>query len=157
MKNQTPPNFLIRSSLALAAVLAIWTPVRAEMAAPAEGKNMMEGKMMDRCQEMKEQNNKMMAEMKAQDAELAAQVAAMNSAPDSQKLALVTAIVTHLVEQRTAMNTQKAKMEDEMMKHMMRHMQMGKDSISQCPMMKEMKDMGEKSTDAHPEHHEEKK
>jgi hypothetical protein len=29
-------------------------------------------------------------------------------------------------------------MEDEMMKHMMEHMQMGKESMSQCPMMKGM-------------------
>jgi hypothetical protein len=41
-------------------------------------------------------------------------------------------------EQRIAMDARKAKMEDEMMKHMMEHMQMGKKSMSQCPMMKGM-------------------
>ena len=35
------------------------------------------------------------------------------------------------------------KMDDEMMQHMMQHMQMGKNSMSQCPMMKGMKDMSE--------------
>jgi hypothetical protein len=42
-----------------------------------------------------------------------------------------------------------------MMKHMMQHMQMGKESLAQCPMMKDMegmKDMDEKSADAHKEH-----
>jgi len=53
---------------------------------------------------MKEQKDKLMAEMKAQDADLAAQVAAMNSAPEDKKLGLMAAIVTHMVEQRTAMN-----------------------------------------------------
>ena len=32
-----------------------------------------------------------------------------------------------------------AKMQEVMMKHMMEHMQMGKESMSQCPMMKDMK------------------
>jgi len=31
------------------------------------------------------------------------------------------------------------KMHDEMTKHMLEHMQMGKESVSQCPMMKGMK------------------
>lgn len=60
-----------------------------------------------------------------------------------------------MVEQRITMDARKAKMEEEMMKHMMQHvmqyMQMGKDSISQCPMMKGMKDMDEQSEDAQTE------
>ena len=50
-----------------------------------------------------------------------------------------------MVEQRIAMNVRMAKMQEEMMQHMMQHMQMGKESMSQCPMMKGMKDMDEKS------------
>ena len=49
------------------------------------------------------------------------------------------------------MDARKAKMEEAMMQHMMQHMQMGKESLSQCPMMKGMKTMkamGEKSGDA---------
>jgi len=49
-----------------------------------------------------------------------------------------------MAEQRVAMDARKAKMDEEMMQHM----QMGKDSMSQCPMMKDMKgmkDMGDKS------------
>jgi hypothetical protein len=53
-----------------------------------------------------------------------------------------------MVEQRITMDARKAKMEEEMMKHMMQHMQMGKESMSQCPMMKGMKGMDEKSGDA---------
>jgi|ERR1035437_556959 hypothetical protein len=157
MKNQTNTNLIIRSSLALALALAIWAPVQTRSAEPADGKMMMEGKMMtetnmmQRCQEMKEQKEKMMADMKAQDAELAVQVAKMNSAPENKKLDLMAAVVTQMVEQRTAMNVRKAKMDEEMMKHMMQHMQMGKESMSQCPMMKGMKGMDEKSGDAQKE------
>jgi hypothetical protein len=62
-------------------------------------------------------------------------------APDSKKVGLIAAILTKMTEQRIAMDARKAKMQEEMMKHMMQHMQMGKESMSQCPMMKEMKDM----------------
>ena len=46
------------------------------------------------------------------------------------------------------MDARKAKMEEEMMKHMMQHMQRAKESLSQCPMMKGLKGMDEKSGDA---------
>ena len=154
MKNQTHTNPLIRSSLALALALAIWTPVQSQSAEPAEGKKMMEGKMMEGCQEMKEQKQKMKEEMKAQDAQLTEQIAKMNSAPEDKKMSLMAAALTQMVEQRTAMHAGKAKMEEEMMKHMMKHMQMGKESMSQCPMMK---GMDEKSGDAHKGHQQEKK
>ncbi len=157
MKNQTNTNLVIRSSLALALALAIWSPVQAQSAEPAKGKKMTEAKMMERCQEMKEQKQKMMEDMKAQDAQLTEQVAEMNSAPEDKKMSLMAAVITHMVEQRIAMDARKAKMEEEMMKHMMEHMQMGKESMSQCPMMKGMKGMDEKSAGAHKEHQQEQK
>src|SRR5450759_431727 len=146
MKKQTNTNFIIRSSLALALALAIWSPVQARSAEPAIGKMMMtETNMMERCQAMKEQKEKMMADMKAQDAELTVQVAKMNSAPEDKKMGLMAAVLTHMVEQRITMDARKAKMEEAMMQHMMQHMQMGKESMAQCPMMKGMKGMDEKS------------
>jgi hypothetical protein len=157
MKHQTNTNLVIRSSLALAMALAIWSPVPARSAEPAdgkmmtEGKMMMESKMMERCQAMKEQKEKMMADMKAQDTELTAQVAKMNSAPEDRKMSLMAAVLTHMVEQRITMDARKAKMEEEMMQHMMQHMQMGKESMSQCPMMKGMKAMDEKPGDVQKE------
>jgi hypothetical protein len=157
MKKHTHTNLVIRSGLALALALAIWSPVQARSAEPADGKMIMDGKMMTEtnmmqcCQTMKEQKKKMMADMKVQDAELAAQVAKMNSAPEDKKFDLMAAVVTQMVEQRTAMNARKAKMDEEMMKHMMQHMQMGKESMSQCPMMKGMKGMDEKTGDAQKE------
>ena len=108
--------------------------------------------MMERCQEMKEQKQKMMEDMKAQDAELTGQVAQMNSAPEDKKLGLIASVVTRMVEQRTAMDERMAKMQEEMMKHMMEHMQMGKESMSKCPMMKGMKGMDETSAGTHKEH-----
>ena len=150
MNNQTNTNLVIRSSLALALALAIWSPVQARSDEPAEGKNMTVAKMMERCQKMKE-------DMKAQDAELTEHVARMNRAPEDKKMGLMAAVITHMVEQRITMDARKAKMEEEMMQHMMEHIQMGKDSMSQCPMMKGMKGMDEKSGGAHKEHQEEQK
>ena len=117
---------------------------------PAEGKEMMEGKMTANRQKMMQQKQKMMEEMKAQDAELIKQVAQMNSAPSGKKIGLMAGIVTRIVEQRMAMDERKAKMEE-----MMQHMQMGKESMAQCPMMKGMKGMDDKSGDAHKEHQKE--
>ena len=163
MKKETNTNLIIRSFLAVALALAIWSPVQVRSAGPTDGKMIIGGTMMmggqmmtetnmtQRCQAMKEQKEKMMADMEAQDAELTAQVAKMNSAPEDQKVGLMSAIVTHMVEQRIAMDARKAKMDDAMMQHMMQHMQAGKESMSQCPMMKGMKGMkgrGEKSGDA---------
>ena len=157
MKKQTNTNLLIRSSLALALALAIWSPVQARSEEPAEGKKMMEGKMMERCQAMKEQKQKMKEDMKAHDVQLTEQLAKMNSAPEDKKTGLMAAVITDMVEQRITMDARKAKMEEEMMKHMMQHMQMGKESMSQCPMMKGMKGMDDKSGDAHKEHQQEQK
>jgi hypothetical protein len=156
MKHHTNPHLIICSGLALAFVLAVWSPVQAQSAAPAEVKHPMEATMMERCQEMKQQKQKMMADMKAQDDQLMEQVAEMNRAPHDKKIGLMAAVLTHMAEQRIAMDARKAKMDEEMMQHM----QMGKDSMLQCPMMKDMKgmkDMGDKSEDAHKEHHEEQK
>jgi hypothetical protein len=140
MKTPTHTDLVLRSSLALALALAIWSPVQSQSAEPAEGKMMMNNEMMERCQDIKEQKQKMMAEMKAQDAELTALVAKMNRASKDQKLDLLADIVSHLVEQQAVMNVQKAKLEAEMMKHMMQHLQMGKESVSQCPMLKGMEE-----------------
>ncbi len=157
MKVQTHTNLLIRSSLALALALAIWSPVPARSAEAAEGEKMTEAKMMEQCQEMKAQKAKMKADMKAHDAQLIEQLAEMNRAPQDKKMDLMAAVVTQMVEQRIAMDARKAKMEEEMMKHMMQHMQMGKESMAKCPMMKGMKGMDEKSSDAHKGHQTEQK
>ena len=154
MKTVKNRNFL-NAAVAIAMTMGAWLPTAATAAdepmkpmkggehqmmmpgvdAEATEGMMTESNMMERCQAMKEQKEKMMADMKAQDAELAVQVAKMNSAPENKKLDMMAAVVTKMVEQQTAMNARKAKMEEAMMKHMMQHMQMGKESMSQCPMM----------------------
>jgi hypothetical protein len=184
MKTENNKN-LLRAGVAIAMAMAAWLPTTATAAdepmkpmkagehqtmllkgadskqeadtAPGSGMKMMEGKMMERCQEMKAQKEKMMTEMKAQDSELTAQIARMNSAPENAKLDLMAAVVTHMMEQRTAMNARMEKMREGMMQHMMQHMQMGKESMSQCPMMKGMKGMDEASADAHKAHQAEQK
>ena len=160
MKNQMKTSLAIRSSLALGLALTVWSPVYAQSPQPAERKAMTEATMMERCQEMKEQKQKMKEDMKAQDAQLTEQLTKMNRAPENKKMGLMAAVITHMVEQRITMDARKAKMEEEMMKHMMQHMQMGKESMAQCPMMKGMKgmkDMDESPASTHKENQEEKK
>lgn len=147
MNHPTNTIPILRSALAVAFALALWAPVLTRAAESADGK------MMEHCEAMKAQKQKLMADVKEQDSELATRVAKMNSAAENEKLAMVAAVVTHLVEQQTAMNARKAKMEEAMMKHMMQHMEMGKESMAHCPMMKGMKAMDEKSEGAHKEHH----
>ena len=163
MKHHTNFHLVISSGLALAFVLAVWSPVQAQSAAPAEVKHPMEATMMERCQKMKQEKQQMMADMKAQDDQLMEQVAEMNRAPHGKKIGLMAAVLTHMAEQRIAMDARKAKMDEEMMQHMMQHMQMDKDSMSECPMMKDMegmkdmKGMDDKSESAPKEHPEEQK
>ena len=124
---------------------------------------MTEAEMMARCKEMMEQKQKMKDNMAAENARLTEQVTEMNSAPKDKKIGLMAAVLTHMVEQRIAMDARKAKMDDEMMKHMMQHMQMGKESMAQCPMMKDMKgmkgmkDMDDISVGDHKGQHDEQK
>jgi hypothetical protein len=148
MKNHTNTALAIRSGLALAVALAIWSPVRAQSPEPAEGQTVTAARLMERCQEMKQQKQNMKDDMKAQNAQLTEQLANMNRAPEDQKTGLMAAVLTHMVEQRIAMDARKAQMEEAMMQHMMQHMQMGKESMSQCPMMKDRKGM--KGMDAKP-------
>jgi len=113
-----------------------------------KGTEEAKGKMMEGCQEMKAAKQRLKQDTQTQNDALVEQLAAMNRAPGSAKMGLMAAVVTKMAEQRMTMDARKAKMEEEMMKHMMQHMQMGKESMSQCSMMKEM---GDKPTDAHHE------
>jgi hypothetical protein len=130
------------------------TAIPGGSAGPAEEKTMTEAEMRASCQEMKEQKQKMKEDMDAQDAQLTKQLAEMNGAREHKKMDLMAAILTQMVEQRITMDARMAKMDEEMMKHMMQHMQMGKGSMAQCPMMK---DMDEKPAGAPKEHQEEQK
>ena len=149
MKNQTNTKLIVRSSLALALALAVWSPAQAQSAEPAKAGNMTKAKMMEHCQEMKEQKQKLKEDGKAQDDRLTGQLSEMNRAPEDKKMGLMATVLTNMVEQRITMDARKAKMEEAMMKHMMEHMQMGKESMSQCPMMK---GMDKNSAGAHKEH-----
>jgi Skp family chaperone for outer membrane proteins len=130
------------SGLGLALALAIWSPLQAQTAEPQQAKSMMAAPMMEKCQEMKAQKQRMKEDIAAQDAQLTKQLSEMNRAQEDKKIGLMAAVVTQMVEQQTSMHARKAKMDDEMMQHMMRHMQVGKESMAQCPMMKGMEGMG---------------
>jgi len=156
MKTRSKSTCLIRGSLALALALCLSTPLTAGTDEPGEVKAKGEPKMMEHCREMSEHRQKLMAEIKAQDIDLSEQVARMNRAQESKKLEMLADIVSKMVDQRSIMNSQHAALEAEMMQHMMQHMQMGKESTMQCPMMKGMHGLDEKS-DEHKDHHAEPK
>jgi hypothetical protein len=158
MKTLTHLNLAICSSLTLALALVTCSLVPLQAQEPANRKIMMEGKMTESCQKMKQKKQEMMADMKAQDAKLTEAVAKMNNAPEDKKMSLMAAVITSIVEQQTAKHARMAKMQEEMMTHMMEHMQTGKESMAQCPMMKEMmerkgmKEKENKSGDDRKEH-----
>jgi len=133
MKNQTT-KLIIGSSFAL--VLAIGFPLQAQAAA----KNEMDSKMLEHCQEMKVQKQKLRDDLKAQNAALTEQLGKMNSAPDDKKISQMAAVINLMAEQRIAVDEQKAKLEEGMMLHMQAMQTSGK-SMMQCPMMMDMKDM----------------
>ena len=97
---------------------------------------MDEKSMMERCEAMMKQKQKMMESMQAADTELTQQVAKMNSASGDEKVSMIAEIVTKLVKQRADMHDRMAKMQGKMMGHAMMHVRMGKDSCEKCPMMK---------------------
>jgi flagellar biosynthesis protein FliP len=140
---QRPTNLVLRSGLALSLALAICVPVRAQAADAAESKQKMGGKMMVDCQDVMLQHQKMMREMKAQDAELTERIAKLHSAPEDKKMELMAGILARMVEQRAAMNALMEAMQGQMVEHAMAHMRMGKESMAQCP-MKDAKGMNEK-------------
>ena len=154
MKITTPTILLSRLCFALSVALSLWSPLHAQSTEPMDMKMKMDRKMMAGCKEMMAKKEKMMADMKVQDAELTEHVAKMNRATGAEQTKIMAAVVTHMVELRISTDAQKAKMEAAMMAHMMEHMKMGADSMAGCPMMKDMGAMGDPSTDAHKEHHE---
>lgn len=89
---------------------------------PAKGGGMMDGPMMEQCQEMKRQKQQLKEDMKAQDAQLTEHLTKMNRAPENKKMGLMAAVLTQMVEQRITMDARKEKVEEEMMKHMMQHL-----------------------------------
>ncbi len=138
MKIQPIKNLASRSGLAFAMAMALWTPGMAQ----STDHSKMDHSQMDHSKMKSDHMKEMMAEMKAQDAELTAQVARMNSASKEAKVDLLAEIVTKMVEQRTAMNARMEQMHGEMMKHM----QMGMDSKPHPSKMKGM----DKKMDAMP-------
>jgi hypothetical protein len=140
MKHQNNSNPVIRSSLALALAVVIWSPVQVRSAEPADGKMMMGGKMMSetnmmqRSEAMQEQRGKMAADLKAQDAQLAGQIYEMNHAAADKKLDLMAAIVTQMAAQRTAMNARMETMHEAMVKNT----QLEQGKMSSTPIMEGM-------------------
>jgi hypothetical protein len=132
MINATSPQLVLRSGLALGLALGIW------FTGPVPTATAADMKMMDHCQAMQAQRQKMQTDMQAQADQLAAKLETMERAPREEKLELLASVVTLMAQQQSTRNAHQAKMEESMMKHMMEHMEMGKESLTQCPLMKGM-------------------
>lgn len=94
--------------------------------------------MMAHCRGMMDKHKQMQADMKAMDKKLDGLVATMNAATGTKKVEATAAVVNAMVAQRKATHEKMSAMQTGMMGHMMEHMQMGKDSMSMCPMMQKM-------------------
>jgi hypothetical protein len=92
--------------------------------------------MSSKCQAIKAEHDKIVADMTAADQRLDDLVAKMNAASGQAKVDATAAVVTELVTQRKTMRDRMMKMQDGMMGHMMEHMQAGKESLATCPMMR---------------------
>lgn len=154
MKNLRKSNILFGLIFAFGMTMIIWSPAQAQSKEPAMKKDMMKSKVMEQCGEMKERKQNMMKDMMAQDSLLSEMVVKMNRAPEDKKVLVMADVITYLVEHRVSMIGEKAKMEEITMNHMMQHMKMGKESMSQCPMMNDMMNMDENSKDDNKVHHE---
>jgi hypothetical protein len=132
MINATSPQLVLRSGLALGLALGIW------LTGPVPTATAADMKMMNHCQAMQSQRQKMQTDMQAQADQLAAKLETMERAPREEKLELLASVVTLMAQQQSTRNAHQAKMEESMMKHMMEHMEMGKESLTQCPLMKGM-------------------
>lgn len=97
--------------------------------------------MAAKCQAMMAEHEKMMADMKAADQRLDDLVAKMNAASATDKATATAAVVTEMVAQRRTMRDGMMKMQHGMMGHMMEHRHAGKDTMAECPMMKDKGDI----------------
>jgi len=99
------------------------------------------------CQEMAQQHQKMMSDMKQMDSQLQAKVSAMNSATGDKKIQAIADAVNELATQRHQMFARMEGMQSGMMTHMSEHMQSGgAKSMANCPMMQGMSQPGMRAT-----------
>ncbi|NQV34620.1 MAG: hypothetical protein HQ515_18145 [Phycisphaeraceae bacterium] len=134
MKNHMNMKFVAGSTATLVLALAVWSPILQSAEHPSEHPS--KNAKMKSCQAMTAEKQKLAKDLKAQDSELNRQVARMNRAPANKKVDLMAAIITRLVTQRTVMNARQARLQEGMMQHVAQHIQMGKESLSQCSVIK---------------------
>jgi hypothetical protein len=151
MKNHMNTKLVMGSILTLVLALAVWSPSLHSAEHPSEHPSAKAA--VKSCQAMTAEKQKLMADLKAQDAELTKQVARMNSAPANRKVDRMAAIITRMVTQRTVMNARQGTLQEGMMQHMVQHIQMGKESLSQCgAMCADPKPASRREHPDHPEH-----
>ena len=144
-------------AMILLLVLSVRSPADAQSADFAANRSAAHGKMARDCEEMLGQRQKLMDDMKSQDAELATQLAGMNAAPEERKLEFMAAMLTQMLEEQTAINVRRAAMDEMLMAHMIQHMQMEMDSLTACPVMMGTKEAVEKPAGANEARRDDKK
>lgn len=142
-------KILLAASAVCAAVLvSAVTEVRAQAPLPVKhetadkAKAKADADMTARCQAMRADREKKMAEMTASDARLDALVAAMNAAPAADKANATAAVVTEMVAQRRSMRTSLDRMQHGAIGHMMEHLHGDKARMEHCPLIRAMGDGG---------------
>jgi len=140
MKPKNSLNLVIRSSLALALAVALWSPIQVRSAEPADGKMMMGGKndVGNQCDAAlrgdagtEGQND---GRHESAGRSFAGLIYDLNHAAADKKLDLMAAIVTRMAVQRTDMNARMETMHEAMVKNT----QMEQENGSSNPMMQGM-------------------
>ena len=149
MKNHMNMKFVAGSTLTLVLALVVWSPALQSAEHPSEHPSM--NAKMKSCQAMTAEKQKLAKDLQAQDAELNRQVARMNRAPANRKMDLMAAIITRLVTQCTVTNARQAKLQEGMIQHVAQHIQMGKESLSQCAVIKGAAPQATRRSE-HPDH-----
>jgi len=114
-------NFKSLRAVALMAVIGTTSAFAQQTVAPPPHSGMMQNKMAgkgDQSAKMKAMREKMMADMKANDAKMNMKVAAMNAAEGTAKTDAIAAVVNEMVLQHKQMMANMDTMCKQMMEHM---------------------------------------
>jgi alpha-D-ribose 1-methylphosphonate 5-triphosphate diphosphatase PhnM len=141
-------TFVLAIALVLTSAASVWPQTqrdganqRTSRTQKQKRQGMATDHMMDRCRAMMDKLQQTQAALKNMDTELDKLVADMNSAPPDRKVNAMATVINTMVQQRKVMHERMMTAAQQMMQHAMEHTQMGKESVSRCPMMKGMMSM----------------
>lgn len=142
MTNRTILRISALSVVALALIALFVVPGYTQFDKTAEKKK-ADDMMLQNCNAMVAEREKLVVEMTAQDAEVTAQISRMNSSSEKYKVDLLAAVVTRMMVNKTNFAEKMEKIHDDMLAHAALHGKMGESSMMHCPMMLGMYDRTE--------------